>query len=212
MAKTFPIRLEVEEIALGSVLRRLHDMPGIAKLDLDLGHGGNGKGREQLQSAAAAMRGEGIEQSIITQLMAGPKSNKELRDILQVSAHKLSYHLTKMRKQKVIKSDGHGRQQIGPALIMEMKAPAIALPAPQIKRGPSGRASPGSGPILLRSALDGGPLQGPDLYAKMTAGGLSSKAVSGVLRRGKVDGIIKRNGKGYELTAKGRHMEVNANG
>ncbi len=27
--KTFPIRLEVEEIALGAVLRKLNEMPGI---------------------------------------------------------------------------------------------------------------------------------------------------------------------------------------
>ena len=39
MPKTFPIMIEVEEIALGPVLRRLNDMPGIAKLHLDLGHG-----------------------------------------------------------------------------------------------------------------------------------------------------------------------------
>ena len=49
MPKTFPIKLEVEEIALGTVLRKLHDMPGIVDLHLDLGHGGQGAGRKQLE-------------------------------------------------------------------------------------------------------------------------------------------------------------------
>jgi hypothetical protein len=45
MPKTFPIMIEVEEIALGPVLRKLNEMPGIAKLHLDLGRGGRGAGR-----------------------------------------------------------------------------------------------------------------------------------------------------------------------
>ena len=55
MAKTFSVRLEIEEVALGTVLRKLHDMPGVAKLDLDFGEGGKGAGREKLQQAAAAL-------------------------------------------------------------------------------------------------------------------------------------------------------------
>ena len=53
MPKTFPILLEVEEIALGTVLRKLNEMPGIVKLDLNLGHGGEGAGKKQLVKAAA---------------------------------------------------------------------------------------------------------------------------------------------------------------
>jgi hypothetical protein len=52
--KTFPINLTVEEIALGTVLRKLHSMPGIVKLDFNLGHGGDGPGREKLEKAAKA--------------------------------------------------------------------------------------------------------------------------------------------------------------
>jgi len=37
MPKMFPITLEVEEIALGRVMRLLHNTPGVAKLHFDLG-------------------------------------------------------------------------------------------------------------------------------------------------------------------------------
>ena len=51
MPKTFPIIIDVEEIALGTVLRKLNDMAGIAKLHLDLGRGG-----ESGQQAIATRR------------------------------------------------------------------------------------------------------------------------------------------------------------
>lgn len=50
--KTYPIGLIVEEIALGSVLRKLHKIPGIARIDFIMGHGGNGAGRQRLEKVA----------------------------------------------------------------------------------------------------------------------------------------------------------------
>jgi hypothetical protein len=80
MPKTFPIMIEVEEIALGPVLRRLNDMPGIAKLHLDLHHGGQGAGRKQLENHAAAKRAANgdRQQTAITLLMSGPKHIREI--------------------------------------------------------------------------------------------------------------------------------------
>jgi Mn-dependent DtxR family transcriptional regulator len=37
---------------------------------------------------------------------------------------------------------------------------------------------------------------------------MSPKSVSGVLERAKRDGLVKNNGVGYELTAKGKHIEM----
>lgn len=37
MPKLFPINLEVEELAVGRVMRQLHNMPGVAKVSLDMG-------------------------------------------------------------------------------------------------------------------------------------------------------------------------------
>ena len=82
MPKTFPIRLAVEEIALGPVLRKLNDMPGIVKLDLDLGHGGQGAGRSQLEDAAKTRNGETTEQRTIKLLMEGPKHISEISSAL----------------------------------------------------------------------------------------------------------------------------------
>ena len=73
MPKTFPIKIEVEEIALGTVLRRLNEMPGIAKLHLDLGHGGQGAGAKQLEQYAATKRNGGnYEQIVVKLLLHGP--------------------------------------------------------------------------------------------------------------------------------------------
>ena len=66
-----------------------------------------------------------------------------------------------------------------------------ALPAPTAKHGPSGRASPGSGPIILRAALDAGPVSTSALRNHLTANGMSPKGVSGVLDRGRKHGISR---------------------
>jgi hypothetical protein len=42
MAKLFAIQIEVEEIAVGKVMRQLSKMPGVAKLNLDIEHKPNG--------------------------------------------------------------------------------------------------------------------------------------------------------------------------
>ena len=90
---------------------------------------------------------------------------------------------------------------------------ALALPAPagaQVAHGPAGRAKPGSGNIVLRAALDAGPLTPIDLRKRMAAQGMSPKSVSGVLARAKDGGLIRKNGTGYELTAKGQKIELQA--
>jgi len=43
MPKLFPIALEVEELAVGKVMRQLHNMQGVAKVALDLGEPTNKK-------------------------------------------------------------------------------------------------------------------------------------------------------------------------
>lgn len=37
MPKLFPIHIDVEELAVGKVMRLLHNMPGVAKVHLDFG-------------------------------------------------------------------------------------------------------------------------------------------------------------------------------
>ena len=217
MPKTFPIRLEVEEIALGPVLRRLNEMPGIVKLDLMLGRGGEGAGRKQLENAAVATRkGNGsAQEKAMMALISGPKHIREIQQVVGGSKSRAYGAMTLLRKQGLAEA-GQGpamhqltakaRAQLGSAAAPSAKF----LPAPAVKRGPAGRAAPGSGPILLRTALGAGPASASDLRAHLVTNGMSPKGVSGVLDRAKKAGLIKRNGQGYELTAKGAKIDTGA--
>ena len=219
---TFPIHLEVEEIALGTVLRKLNAMPGIAKIDLNLGHGGQGAGKKQLQQAAAKARGAGTsEQKVVQLLMSGPKHIGEISAAVG-GAKSRAYGAVHQLKKKGLAEAGPGsgmhqltkraRQQLGGATEMPAAPALAALPAPrQVSHGPKGRATPGSGPIILRQALNAGPVRSSDLRRSLAESGMSTKSISGVLDRGKRHGIIKKNGADlYELTAKGLKIELGA--
>ena len=204
MPKTFPIRLEVEEIALGTVLRKLNDMPGIAKLDLDLGHGGEGAGKRQLAEAAGQLRG-GLEQLVLNALNAnGQMSLKDLVRVLGRKKQSIYGATHQLKKKGLIQNGGDKgtyRLAVGTKLIEGPSAGAT------VERTPTGRAATGSGPIILRDALiASGPLSPGDLRKHLQARGMSGKSVSGVLERAKRHGLIKKNGAGYELTAKGAKM------
>lgn len=220
MPKTFPIHLEVEEIALGTVLRKLNEMPGIAKIDLNLGHGGQGAGKKQLEHAAAKKHGNGnAQQAAVQFLMDGPKSIKEISKAIGGSMPRAYGTMTTLRKHGLAEAGvgpsmhqltAKARAQLGGAV---GNALVVALPAPQkVKRGPSGkRAAPNSSVIILREVLGVGPARSSDLRKQLTDRGMSTKSISGVLDRGKRHGIIKKNGADlYELTAKGLKIELGA--
>jgi hypothetical protein len=213
MPKTFPIMIEVEEIALGPVLRRLNDMPGIAKLHLDLGHGGQGAGKKQLEHHAAkrASNGDG-QQAAIKLLMSGPKHIREISAAVGGAKTRAYGLMTQLRKQGLAEAaPGKAMHQLTKKALAQLGGARPALPAPEVKRGPSGRASPGSGPIILRAALDAGPASPTDLRKRLADQGMSPKSISGVLDRGRKHGIIKKNGSDlYELTAKGQKIEMGA--
>lgn len=218
MPKTFPIRLDVEEIALGTVLRKLNEMAGIVKLHLDLGHGGQGPGRKQLEHHAAVARVQNgsREPLVLKLLMQGPKHIREISELLGGAMTRAYGLMNSLQKKGLTKSIGKGmhelskkaKAQIGGAMAA---VPALPAPSPvQLKHGPGGRASPGSGNTVLRAILADGPLTPAEVRAKATAQGMSAKSVSGVIDRAKRGGFIKKNGTGYELTAKGHKIEMGA--
>ncbi|UPK03087.1 helix-turn-helix domain-containing protein [Bradyrhizobium sp. 170] len=212
MPKTFPIMIEVEEIALGPVLRRLNDMPGIAKLHLQLGHGGQGAGHKQLAEKAAKVRnGESAEQTTMKLLLEGPKHISEISRAVG-GAKSRAYGAVHQLRKKGFSEAGteKGTHQLTAKARAQLGAALPALPAPAVKHGPSGRASPGSGNILLRAALDAGPVSPAALRSHMASKGMSPKSISGVLERAKRDALIKKNGRGYALTAKGQKIELEA--
>jgi predicted Rossmann fold nucleotide-binding protein DprA/Smf involved in DNA uptake len=220
MPKTFPIRLEVEEIALGTVLRKLNEMPGIAKLDLDLGKGGEGPGRKNLEAAAPAPRGNNA-QAIIKMLVTGPKSINEMLDKLGGKKSSFYTATSKLKAQGLATSvDGKwtltepARAKID-ELTGKSGEAAPALPAPsnkKAKKDSKGRAGKGSGPIFLRTILSEGPKSPSQVREHAVEHGLSSKSITGVLDRAKKAGLIKKNGEGYTLTLKGQQIEMPANG
>jgi hypothetical protein len=217
MPKNFPIMIEVEEIALGAVLRKLHDMPGIAKLDLNLGHGGLGAGKKQLEQQAVAANGNNgrtAEQQVVKLLMDGPLHVREISARIGGSKARTYGALTQLRKKGITEAGpGKAIHQLTRKARAQLGAvPALPAPAAVATRGPGGRASPGSGPIILRAALDAGPVPSTALRKHLVAKGMSPKGISGVLDRGRKHGIIKKNGSGlYELTAKGQKIEIGAN-
>jgi predicted transcriptional regulator len=197
MLKTIPIRLEVEVDAFGVVLLRLHEMRGIAKLDLELGHGGtkpatksNGSGELQSQVIAALIRG----QRTVAQLIAATGLDK-----------KRIYGVVHNLKQKnFVKTAGIGTYVLTEKAKQGLK---VEKPAPAAK-SPSGRAKQGSGAAILVACLSH---QGPSkpvaiaqYFAK--AGGPSPKSISGVIERAKRDKLITKEADGYALTAKGREL------
>ena len=218
MPKTFPLRLEVEEIALGTVLRKLNDMPGIVKLDLDLGHGGQGAGRKQLEAAARTSNNGGREPIVVKLLMECPKHIREISEVLGGKKSRAYGLMNQLQKKGLTKSIGGGMHQLTKkaetqlrgGVAQEVPTAAPALPAPsKVKRGPTGRASPGSGPIILRTVLNEGPTHPSDVRKQLAEKGMSSKSISGVLDRAKKHGLIKKNGSDlYELTAKGQKIEM----
>lgn len=215
MPKTFPIKLEVEEIALGSVLRRLNEMAGIAKIDLDLGHGG----RKPLADGRAKNgNGETLQAQLVAMLITGPKSVEEMSAAIGGKKARIYGAMHALKSRKAVRTNGKGVYHLSDKAMAELSgtmpqaqtiAPrAPALPPP-VKRGPKGRAVPGSGPIVLKGALINGPLPSSDLRASLANKGMSSKSISGVLDRAKRDRLVKLNGdKAYELTAKGQKIAL----
>ncbi len=90
MPKTFSIMIEVEEIALGPVLRRLNDMPGIAKLHLDLSQGGAARAAEEKVARPSGGgrngNGETALAKAVAALMHGQKTIAELSAAAQKPA------------------------------------------------------------------------------------------------------------------------------
>jgi hypothetical protein len=135
MPKTFPIRLEVEEIALGPVLRKLNDMPGIVDLHLDLGHGGQGAGRKKLEEEAAKARsGESVEQTTIKLLLEGPKHISELSKALGGNKSRAYGAIHQLKKKGLIEaSTERGTHQLTAKTRAQLNGARPALPAPEVK-------------------------------------------------------------------------------
>src|SRR5258705_8811543 len=104
MAALFPIMIEVEEIALGSVLRKLNGMEGVAKLHLNLDGakpklGSPGGARE----GAGRKSGGSVEQRIVALLFkeGGPVHISAIAEALSLKATQIHGALHQLKKKGV---------------------------------------------------------------------------------------------------------------
>jgi DNA-binding PadR family transcriptional regulator len=216
MPNFFTIIIKVEELALGPCVRRINDMPGVVDFKLDLGEGGLGAGRKQLEDAARTNNGSS-EQIAIKLLMQGPQHTGDISRAVGGAKSRAYGVIHQLKKKGLIEpgvDKGHyqlttlARAQIGGALALP--APEKPVKTAKVKHGPKGRATPGSGNIVLRELLNDGAKSPIELRKLMSDKGMSPKSISGVLARAKDASLIKKNGTGYELTAKGLKIEVPA--
>ncbi|WP_172627144.1 helix-turn-helix domain-containing protein [Bradyrhizobium ivorense] len=215
--------IEVEEVALGPVLRRLNDMPGIAKLHLDLGQGAAARTEEKkalARPSGGSGRGGSGETALakaVAVLMHGQKTVAELSAEIGGPKTRVYGAIHQLKGKGLVEMVDKGTYKLTDKALAELNAAQSgkppSLPKPEapasVAKTPSGRAKPGSGNIVLRAALDAGPVSPTDLRQHMAAKGMSEKSISGVLDRAKRDGLIKRNGSElYELTVKGQKLEL----
>jgi hypothetical protein len=117
MPKLFPIHIEVEELAVGKVMRQLHNTPGVAKVNLDLGtpklngaeRGPRGPYAPRKQSVQLDETGD---QAVAKSLFGKPPmTTSQLRDVFLAqgrSAKSINSVLHKMKHDgEVQSSDGH---------------------------------------------------------------------------------------------------------
>jgi predicted Rossmann fold nucleotide-binding protein DprA/Smf involved in DNA uptake len=193
--KTFPLKLEIEEFALGAVLRRLHEMQGIAKLDLDLGRGGT-------KPIAKSNGGGEMQSLVIAALMRGQMNVEQLTNTTGLDKKKVYGVVHNLKQKKVIKLAGKGVYVLSDRAKQAAASPPLALPAPT-KRGPAGRASPGeTGRVVVAILSQHGPSRPVEIAAQLGEHGVSHKSLSGVLARALRDGLVKRTNGVYSLTAK----------
>jgi hypothetical protein len=197
MAKPFPVRLEVEELLLGPVLRKLHVIPGVTKVDVGMdGEGGHGGDRQKLEQQVAKLR-EKPHEAIVKLLAQGPMKGSAIKQALKITDGKLYYAISAL--QSVVRRNGKGE------FYLAEKTPKLIVAT---KRGPTGRASPGQGNITLAAILSsaGGPIKATQLKNDLGSHGMSVKSASGILQRAKEIGIVRSTAAGYVLTAKGSKL------
>lgn len=211
MPKLIPLLLNVEEIAFGTVLLKIHDMPGVTDYTIPLGAGGEGAGRKRLEQAARAAPGNPSERTraVVALLATGPKHIQEISQAIGGKRSRAYGVMTGLRKNGIAEGVGGAMWQLTAKARAHIADAPAALPAPA-KKTPSGRALTGAGPILLREVLAAGPKPPGELRAELRAKGMRPNSINGVLMRAKRDGIVRNNGAGYALTAKGAKLNSEA--
>jgi len=212
--KLMTITIKVEPPALGPVLIKLKEMPGIAEFHFDIS---DSKAGEPPAAKPAAK----VEEVATALLIKGPVSTAEMMRGLVIAGHRgtkgQAFGVMHTLKKKGI------AQATDEKGIIEMTAKArksIAghedtalrlLPKPKAakaangSKGPKGkRASPGVATRAILMALAHGPIQRAAIIAQLPQLGISEKSVEGASSRARVAGLITRKDGVFSLTTKGK--------
>ena len=212
----FHIGLEVEESAVGSLLRTLNGFPGVAKLHLDLDKVPGKKGGKRPKQNGGESSSATSRQIILRALTSGPKNLRHLEDQLRaanLSTSSLSAHLNEMKRQGVTESGGKGVHRLTKHALSQMnRSHAIALPPPEKaakkkKPKPADKPRAGKGEatlaVVTAVAARGGKAARQDIIHALESQFATVRAVESSITRAKKAGLLKSPETGvYELTAK----------
>lgn len=215
----FPILVDVEESHVGSVLRVLNRLPGVANFHLNLdaipGKRGAKTGKHNGAAAPAAEPPKVPQrQIVIAELIGGPKNLEHLKTKISEQGHKpdsLPGTLNTLRKAGITETAGTGLHRLTDKAMAEIKthqasaAPPGELPAPGKPRKPRGAVTTAQ-TILLAMAAAGGRLSRRALQEAIASAGFAPVGVDGALFKLKQDRLIKPTAeKGvFDLSAEGR--------
>lgn len=186
---TFPILIDVEDSALGGVLKLLHGYPGIAKIHLDLDAAGGPKGtRKGVPIGPRKQREENAPSStaIITAfIMTGPKRNSQVAEELErhgFSRTSSASTLTALKEKGVVYQIGNALWDLTDEAKARLK-PTAALPAPADEITASDL-------VLQKMKSQGGTARRLELAQHLSSNNLSAASISRVMsdlkKRGKI--------------------------
>lgn len=206
-AKLMTITIKVEPPALGPVLLKLKEMPGIAEFHFDVSDS-KADGTPALTKPIVR-----LEEVATALLIKGPASIADIMRGLIAAGHKGTkgqafgvMHV--LRKKGIAKGTEKGVIELTAKArksIMGHEDSALRLLPKPNGKGPTGkRASPGVAQKAVLQALADGPVARAELLSKLEAGGVSAKSIEGVATRARVAGLLTRKDGVFSLTAKGK--------
>lgn len=217
--KLMTITIEVEPPALGPVLLKLKEMPGIAKINFDVSDSkaaspdpvGPRTSPTEIITALLIRGPVTIDEAQAAFIRAGLKGNRgqvhtnfyalKAKGIVK-TAEKGVYEFT-AKAAKSIK----GHEDTAIRLLPKPKTNGTHPPAKE-KRKP-----PGFGQKVLLEMLSSGPAKKTKIAEQLGVNGMSAKSVEGVTFRAKEAGLVKSDGNGlFELTTKGKTEVEQVNG
>lgn len=214
---TLPINLEVEDVAVGPVLIALRKMPGIIKMNLDLGDG------PRIEPKGPRVP---ITERIIAMLVEANGTAVTIGDILQATGAlktSLGGPLGKMRTEGIIKKVGRGTYILSPKAAKDLIPSAMKmLPKPRSEAAAAkkpikqvatpGRTAAGTSRELIMKRLIKGPMSASDLRAQLESEGMTAKSVGNALYKGKAEKVFALKDKLYSLTAGGTKVALETAG